>query len=164
MSSAEVNKALFENKIDLGISRTTPHSLEIIAKKFFTSQSHFVIHRKFLNKTNPLHFMKNKALIQTIPCLTYGESAELFMEWIRQYKFNSFDFKIKYRIEDWVNLLQLVEAGLGFCIMPDTVISNNPEIIHIPIEKNLFPINTHYFLYHKSLTKFPAFKMLFAVD
>lgn len=162
MSSEESIKQLIDNKIDLAISRFKPNSNEIISKLFFSSHSHLVIHKKWFNEQSKSSALTNPQKMKTIPAMVYGENAELFKEWAKYLRTNYTEFNIKYRCEDWTSLLQLIENGKGFSIMPDTIKSSSPDVIHYPIEKNLVPSNPHYFLYHKSLLKFPSFKNLFA--
>lgn len=162
MTSAEVVESLVANKIDVGVSRELPLSNEIIAKKFFTSGSHLVISKKWLNGTSISKLAANRNKLMKIPCLVYGDKAELFQEWTKFMKFETTDFYIKYRCEDWVSLLQLVEAGEGFAIMPDTVRSTNDHVEYYQVPVSLVPSKPHYFLYRKGLLKFPAFKDFFA--
>lgn len=161
MSSEEAVNQLTNNKIDLAISRLLPQSSEIVAKKFFASGSHLVIHKKWLKGSSISKFAIDKQAVMKTPSLVYGENAELFRGWVNFMKLNFEDFIIKYRCEDWVSLLQLIESEEGFSIMPDTVRSNLPQIEYFQIPRNLVPPNPHYFLYHKGLLKFPAFKNIF---
>lgn len=162
MSSEESIKQLIDNRVDVAISRYKPDSNEIISKLFFSSHSHLVIHKKWLNDQPRSSVLSNPHKMKSIPALVYGENAELFKEWVKFLKTDFDEFNIKFRCEDWVSLLQLIENEKGFSIMPDTIKSTLPDVIHFPIEKNLVPSNPHYFLYHKSLLKFPAFKNIFS--
>lgn len=161
MSSEEGVKSLLAHKIDLAVGRIRPDSHEILAKKFFTSGSSLVIHKKWLKGQTPKKFASNKTALLETPCLTYGTTAELFQEWTRFMNLNPSEFKIKFRCEDWVSLLQLIEMGEGYSIMPDTLRSSSSDVEHFQIEQNLVPANPHYFLCHKSLLRFPAFAGLF---
>ena len=161
MSSNEAVEHLLANKIDLAISRHVPDSNEIIARKFFTSGSHVVVHRKWLHGTPISNFFIDRKKVIKVPSLVYGSEAELFREWVKFMKLDFENFKIKYACEDWVSLLQLVETGEGFSIMPDTVRSNLPQVEYFQIPRHLVPQNPHYYLYHKGLLKFPAFKKIF---
>ena len=161
MSSEESIKNLIENRIDLAVSRYKPNSGEIASKLFFSSHSHIVVHKNWISENLKPSFFTNSQKMKAIPALVYGANAELFREWTKFLKINFEEFRIKYRCEDWIALLQLIECEQGFSIMPDTVRSTSTDILHVPIEKNLVPSNPHYFLYHKNLVKFPSFKKIF---
>lgn len=161
MSSIEAVEQLLDNKIDLAVARHVPDSNEIIAKKFYTSGSHIVIHKKWLHGNSVSKLFMDKKRVTQIPSLVFGAKAEIFRDWVKFMKLDFEDFQIKYACEDWISLLQLVEMGEGFSIMPDTIRSNMSQIEYHPIPRNVVPQYTHYFLYHKGLLKYPAFKGIF---
>ncbi len=161
MSSEQGVDNLIKNGIDLAVSRIKPESPDIVAKKFFTSGSSLVVHKKWIKSKPSYRIISDKQFLTMTPGLAYGDTAELFKSWTNHLGLNFDSLNIKFRIEDWISLLQLVELGEGYSIMPNTVRSNANDVEHIEIPHDLVPANPHYFLFHRGLRKFPAFKDLF---
>lgn len=46
------------------------------------------------------------------------EEMELIAEWIEAVGLEFEDLNIKYVCEDWLTILQMVESGLGYAIVP----------------------------------------------
>ena len=68
------------------------------------------------------------------------------------------DLNIKYVCEDWLTILQMIESGVGYAIIPDSIESNLSDVVHIELSCSVVDSQTYYFLYNKSLSKVPAYR------
>lgn len=164
MSSEEAIVELHKKNIDIAISRIKPNSSDLIAKEFFSNCSWLVTHEKWISNESTKRLIQNKHFFMNTPALAYGSSAILLNEWIQQIGLQLKQLNIKYVCEDWLTILQMVESGEGYAIMPDSIESNLKTVQHFELPCNLVTTQTYYFLYHKNLKKFPAYKTLFKGD
>lgn len=158
MSSQDSIRALENREIDIAISRIKPNSSEIIAKKFMTNCPWLVTHKKWTKgKTNADLSLDRKFLITT-PLIMYSEAGDLMLDWLRHVSLSLTDLNIKYVCGDWLTILQMIESGVGYAIIPDSIESNLNDVIHIELPCSVVDSQTYYYLYNKSLAKVPAYR------
>lgn len=162
MSSKSSVQSLLDRQIDVAISRFKPNSSELIAKEFFTDSPCLVVHHKWLKNIKIENIITDKTIdkkfICETPLIIYTEAAELMQNWLLHLNLKISDFNVKYVCEDWLSILQMVEAGKGYAIIPDSIRSHLKEIINAPLPSSHFDSVTYYFIYRKSLMKIPHYK------
>lgn len=161
MSSQESVEKLKENKIDIAISRNRPVSSEIISKNFVTNSWWIVVHKKY-TKDFPLKNLESHPTFLTeTPFLNYSERFDLVKNHLDGLNIQTSQLQTKYTCEDWLLILKLVEEGHGYSIIPDSLKSTSEDILHIPVNTKADEVIKYYFLYQRSLLKYPAYKDLF---
>lgn len=159
MSSDQALKELQNRNIDIAISRIKPDSSELVAKEFLSNCPWLVVHEKWLpNETKNL--VNNKDFFLRTPALVYNSQADLLKEWIQRLGLNIRQLNIKYICEDWVSILKMIEMGEGYSIIPDSLESQVKKVKHFNLPCSLVTSQTYYFLFHKNLRKFPAYRNL----
>lgn len=160
MTSGEAIQALENRRIDLAISRIKPNSSDLIAKKFFTNCPWLVTHKKWVKGRAHGRLSVDKDFLMNTPLIVYTESGDLMSEWLAHVGLSLDQLKIKYVCEDWLTILQMIESGEGYAIIPDSIESNLEQVVHVELPCAVVESVTYYFLYHKSLTKLPPYKHL----
>lgn len=161
MSSQESIEKLKENKIDIAISRNRPVSTEIISKNFITNSWWIVVHKKHTKNYSLKHLEINPEFLTATPFLNYSERFDLVKNHLDSLNIQTSQLKTKYTCEDWLLILKLVEEGHGYSIIPDSLRSTSEDILHIPVNTKADEVIKYYFLYQKSLLKYPAYKEMF---
>lgn len=160
LSSKTALQALLDRQIDIAISRLKPNSSELIAKEFFTDSPWLVTHKKWLKNLNPQKITTDKLFICKTPLIIYTESGDLMQSWLNHLNLTTAELNIKYVCEDWLSILQMVESGQGYAIIPDSIKSNLEQVIHLPLPNPIVESVTYYFIYRKSLIKIPHYQNL----
>ncbi|MNL18083.1 LysR substrate binding domain protein [compost metagenome] len=162
MTSVEAIKALEERRIDIAISRIKPNSSEIVAKKFLTSCPWLVAHKKWCKGFDSDKISLDQKFLKGTPLIVYSEAADLMTDWLRHAGLSLEKLNVKYVCGDWLTVLQMVESGVGYAIIPDTIESNLSDVVHVELPCSIVKAETYYFLYSKSLSKIPAYRNILA--
>jgi DNA-binding transcriptional LysR family regulator len=165
MSSEQSLQALAQKKIDIAITRFRPDSAEFVAKEFISSCPRLMVHEKWIKKDRSNKITEDQNFLLKTPVIIFGNSANELEEWqigwLEKLGIKVAQLNIKFICEDWLTILQMVESGEGYALIPDTIESNHKSVKHIDLPCGSVPSFTYYFLYHKNLRKFPAYKDLF---
>jgi Transcriptional regulator len=139
---------LLERKTDIAISRVRPDSLQIISKPLMKDQLCVVIPKKW-----KMHFKNADDLIRQIPdrpYLGYNDQFTSRFSFIKQTPHRA--------IEDWSQIIHLIEKGVGWSIVPNSFQINDKlcEIVKFKDPGNLE--SQFYLCYSKDNLKFDWFK------
>lgn len=160
MSSETAIKSLESKQIDLAISRVKPNSANLIAKEFFTNSPWLVCHKKWVKGRSPSQLIYDLDFFMKTPAIIYTEAGDLLIEWLPQLNLSLPQLKIKYVCEDWLSILQMIEAGEGYSVIPDSIESNLEDVIHVKLPRRFMQAQTYFFIYNKSLAKLPHYKKI----
>lgn len=161
MSSKESLVALNDRKVDIAISRIKPNTTDVVARRFLINCPWLVVHNKWCKGKNTLNVSTDQSFLKQTPLITYTEAGDLMSDWLRYMGLSIEQLNTKYVCSDWLTVLQMVESGLGYAIVPDSIESNLAEVAHVELPCSVVKPETYYFIYHKSLTKIPAYKNIF---
>lgn len=161
MSSEEALQALYNKQTDVAISRIKPDSPDLIAKKFISNCRWLVVHEKWIKGESTRRIVEDKEFFQRTPAIIYNSSAVLLDEWLNYLGLEVRRLNVKVICEDWLTILQMVETGEGYAVIPDSIESNLKSVKHIELPLGPVTSQTYYFLFYKDLRKFPAYRNLF---
>lgn len=164
MSSKEALIALESRTVDVAISRVKPNSSDIIAKKFLTNCPWLVTHKKWTKGKDLSTVNMDKDFLRKTPLITYSDDVDFMRNWLHHAGVSTEELNTKYICGDWLAVLHMIESGLGYAIIPDSIESNLSDVIHIELPCSVVRPETYYFLYNKSLSKMPAYRNIFALN
>ncbi len=161
MSSEKAIRALNDREVDLAISRIKPNSSELVAKVFFENCPWLVTHTKWTRGKKLTDLSYDLDFLKDTPFIAYSSQSGLEADWLSHLGLTISDLNIKCECEDWLSILQMIEAGDGYSIIPDSIESNLKEVVHIELPCSVVKPETYYFIYNRSLTKLPSYKNIF---
>ena len=149
-------KMLSDRKIDIAISYSPPDSTELIAKKLFTSSSDLVIPKKLIKnfKSDLLDcdFFKNT------PSIFYRKNEDILSEWMNHIGVKIDEMRIRYTVEDWRAVANLINQEIGYSIVPFYVETDLNKTIRINMTSEKLKKVKYYALFNRNLKKIKAFK------
>ncbi len=160
LTSADSLQALERGQVDIAVSRYRPDSTEIIAKKIITSCPWLIVNRKWISKFQVDDLIFNHEFLTTTPLIAYTKDCELMQDWLKHVKLKTQDLNLKYTSPDWLNILQMVEYGFGYAVIPDSIESNLKSVLQLELSCKVVQSETYYFLYKRSFAKIPVFEEL----
>ncbi|MFN8790753.1 MAG: LysR substrate-binding domain-containing protein [Bdellovibrionales bacterium] len=160
MSSADAIRALEQREVDLALSHFRPDSTELIAKRVLTSHQRLVVHRSRLGKGSlTLSKAQSREFLTQQPCVVYGDPVHFLLPWLQDCGVKLGEVKIRYRVEDWGLVQQLVQGAHGFALVP-SYLAWDPEVEILDLPRQIAREKTFFLLYEKSLKKIPSFQKL----
>lgn len=161
MSSDKSLRALNDREIDIAISRIKPNSSEQVAMEFFENCPWLVTHKKWAKNKSLSNLSYDLDFIKNTPFISYSKQSLLGRDWLTHLGLSDEQLNIKYVCEDWLSVLQMIESGDGYSIIPDSIESNLDDVVHVELPCSVVKPETYFFIYNKSLTKLPAYKNIF---
>lgn len=155
-----VAPAILAGEIDFGFTHTFPDSPNILAKKAFRSHIRLVCHKKYLPpKSTPADLWKNRDFLAQTPTISYGKEGHLLNRVCGARDLKLTDLNIKFTADSWSVLADLVNAGLGYAIIPD-YIPVNPTMIDITIPSSVSENLDFYFLMRSAYRDIELYRQL----
>jgi hypothetical protein len=147
MGSSDVISALIHNKIDYGLSRFAPDSLEIISKKVVDLPIHLLAHKALFHTKNYLDEFQSEKLWQSSPLYTYSEEIPYLSDWCKKKKISLKSLNVRTILNDWDIIKEMIKNNKGytFCPAPSGKIDKN--LISVPIPKQSIGSFQIYLLY-----------------
>ena len=150
---------LRNDEIDIAVTESMVSSNELISRKIFEGTSRILFHSKLLpNIKNFRDLQKDKDLLLKTPCIMHKSDGSQFDRLANNLKKRSSDFNCKALLEDWGSILGLVEAQIGFAVVPSFIKSNDKNLVGIDIPHAIIPRVTYFATYQKKLKKVDAFR------
>lgn len=139
-----------------------PDSTEIIAKKVFRSRSYLSFHENLDPGGSDSSILNNIDFYMQIPSVGYIHERDMLTSWIRHLGGDPRDLDMKCRTDDWHVVRAMVEAGIGYSILPMYTPSHHPQVRQIEIPDRGIERLDFFALYFGHLRRVPAFKQLLA--
>jgi DNA-binding transcriptional LysR family regulator len=159
LSNLEAVHALGDQTVDLAISYERPDSAEVIGKKIFESGAVFAVHRKLLRKGASLEALaRDREFLTQTPCLFYQAGGQLIESWVKSVGLKPEDLRIRCVAQDWRTLAALVDQGLGYAVLPEYVVEENPDVVQFTLPTRIFKRYAFYAYFRKDLRSVPAFR------
>lgn len=159
MLDSEAIDALQKESIDVAITQTIIDNSELASRKFFESSAHFITHRKHSKIINGFKDIQNSPQkLMKINCAFHRlerSYKELFCQGL---EIEPSEFNEKATFEDWRSLLNFVENGGGFSIVPGFIQSQSKDIISFDIPHSILPRSNYYAVFQRKLRKIDSFK------
>ncbi|MFN7729844.1 MAG: LysR family transcriptional regulator [Bdellovibrio sp.] len=115
-SHDETLKALQERRTDLGLTHKAPESFELIAKPLFRETFQLVIPKKL---KSPIRSDKDLfEHLPGLPCLAYKEQDEVLESLFKSQGLSLRNLKIARVTSNYQSLAKMLEAGLGWAVLP----------------------------------------------
>ncbi|MBL7543857.1 MAG: LysR family transcriptional regulator [Bdellovibrionaceae bacterium] len=162
MSSGQAVEALIEREIDIAVSRLRKNSNELVAKEFFVDCPWLVVHKKWLKGRDVKNLAYDIDFFKSTPFITYSTKGKFGHEWLAHIGMSFDGLNVKCVYEDWLSILQMIELGDGYSIIPDSIKSNLNEVVHVELPHSVVKPVTYFFVYNKALKKIPSYKEIFA--
>jgi len=144
---------LLKHELDIALSHERPDLTNIIARKLFSDTAKFVINRKRLKGTKlTLSTIKSQKLLQETPVLAYKADTPAFLtEWMRYLGYPLSSLNLKCVCADWWAIIKMVEADVGYSIIPTSIAVNRHAVAEFDIPTKVISPTIFYALYHKDL-------------
>ncbi len=159
MSSNQALEALNQQKIDIALLREKPDSIEYVAKEFLENSSHILVHQKYLLKNK--YTDSQSDFFKKTPCIAYSHSNEYMNLYLNYYEVKKQDLKIKFVCEDWTIIRNLVEAGLGYAVVPNSITTTATDVKSIADSNLKQAYIKYYFVFKKNFKKNQFYNKLF---
>lgn len=141
---------ILDRKIDIAISQERPDSLQIHCKPLFKDYFCVVFPKKWKITFKNLAELYLK--LQEHQYIGYNQRFSALFPFIKQTAHRS--------IEDWSQVIQFVEQGLGWSVAPNSFPINEKTCEVVMIKNQPFHDSQFYMIYSKDSLKFEWFKDL----
>lgn len=158
-SSENVLKSLLNMKADIGLTHTLADTHELVAKSLFMEEFQLVIPKRLLTKRPALGRDLFAHLLE-MPCLGYGTNDEILRSVFSFYSVNSQKMKLVRATENYLSLLDMVNANLGWTILPKYLRITEKFHWTIPVPTKAVPSRQFYLIYRPEFSTLPWFKEL----
>jgi DNA-binding transcriptional LysR family regulator len=153
-SSAEAIRRLQNHEIDMAVSYQAPDSADLMAKKLFQSAAFFVAHKKLLQKRKlDLDLAKNGEFLRKTPVIVYQRKGHVLQDWIRHWGISLDELNIRYVVEDWRLVKNLVDRCAGYALIPEYIDNFHPDIQRLELPAKILPVYQFYAIYERGLKK-----------
>jgi len=155
MTGHDANLKIANNEIDVAISDSQPSSTQIISKKLFSEGTRLVIHRSLLKEQKLTEkLIRSESFLTETPSIIYRVPAPFMTQWCEHSKVDFRRLKIKAIVEDWSAIMKMVEAQMGFSIVPEKFPhQDSKNLCSIPIPKTVIEEMSFYILYTTALRR-----------
>jgi DNA-binding transcriptional LysR family regulator len=158
-SSRQALNKLMSHETDVAIGYHLPDSTEIVAKKIFQSKSYFAIHDRLLGRRKlSLDLVNNFDFLKNTPCAIYHREGHMLGIWLQHLELPLAHLNIKFVTEDWRTVQKLVEAGLGYALVPEYVRVQSRDVQYLEMPSNVLPTYTYFALFEKGLKQIKPFR------
>jgi len=160
MTSKEAIAKLLSQEIDVAISRELVSSSELTAKLLISNKPCLMVHSELAAAYGKRSIETNKKFLTEVPVILYDKKGSMLSDWLIRMDLNLSQLNVKYICDDWLTILDFIEAGAGYSVVPDSLITTNELIKSIELPKNSVPSYEYFLVQRKSSLKFPAFSRL----
>jgi DNA-binding transcriptional LysR family regulator len=154
---------LLSHEIDIAIAagHQRPDLAYIHSKKVFSDRVQWICHKRWLKDTTPEQASASLAFLKATPFLAYKKEMPFLKEWLVHLGHTEevASFRPHRICEDWNAILKQVEQGMGYALVPSSLVAEQAENMDLKIQ--LLPVEalpemTFYALFHFDLMKIPA--------
>jgi DNA-binding transcriptional LysR family regulator len=158
-SSDGVLHSLQHMKADIGITHTLMNSHELIAKPLFVEQFQLVI-PKTLCANRPEIGSELCSQLLELPCLGYGVRDKILETVFWFYSVSPEKLRIVRATENYLSLLDMVEANLGWTILPKYLRITEKSHWTIPLPASAVPTRRFHLVYRAEFSRMAWFQEL----
>jgi DNA-binding transcriptional LysR family regulator len=162
MASYQVLPSLQARSIDIGLGPARPNSSEIIAKKVFGSRAYLSFHQSIASGQSDSAILEDLGFFMETPSVGYIHERAMLSQWIEYLGGDVEKLNMKCRSDDWHVVRAMVEAGVGYSILPMYLQSHHPKVRQIEIPEKGIARLDFFALFHTHLRRVPGFKELLA--
>lgn len=162
MATYKVLPNLQSRAIDIGLHSVRPDSAEIIAKKVFRSRSYLSVHESLDPGRSDSAILSDLDFFMRTPSVGYIHEHDMLTSWILHLGGDPRNLQLKSRSDDWHVVRALVEAGVGYSILPMYLPIHHPKVRQIEIPERGIERLDFFALFYGHLRRVPAFKQLLA--
>jgi DNA-binding transcriptional LysR family regulator len=162
MPSFQVLPALHARQIDIGLTPTKPDSAEIVAKKMFRSHSYLSFHESLRPGRVGEELLEDVDFLTRTPCIGYIHEKDMLTSWLLHVGADPAKVNFRCRTDDWHVVRAMVEAGIGYSILPVYIGVHHPKVRRIRIPERGIERLDFFAVYSTHLRKVPAFRELLA--
>jgi len=160
MTSKEAIELLLAQKIDVAITREVIPSNELRAKLLISNKPCLMVHSNLTTNYGKRSLETNKQFLTNTPVILYDKKGSMLSDWLYRMDLTVNQLNVKYICDDWLTVLDFIESGVGYSIVPDSLITLNKLVKTIELPKESVPSYDYYLVQRKSSLKFPAFANL----
>ena len=159
MTEDQALDALAAEIIDVAISESIIDTNELMSRKFFEGASRLIFHRKLFPTISSFRDVQENAedFIQG-SCILNRLETSYIEKFCKNLKIGSAKLNTKATFEDWSSILNYVEGGGGFAIVPSFIHSQSKEIKNIDIPHAVVARSAYYAVFKRKLKKIESFK------
>lgn len=139
--------AVRNQQADFGITFQESDTTDLIGKKLYVESYKFVIPSQLFNKrTSNIEAVFDS--LKNLPCITYKENDQLFDQILSKFKTQVSDLNIKRTISNFDSISKLVEAGVGWSMVPRHFSLNSKHVWSIDVPAEIHE-SMQFYLYYR---------------
>lgn len=159
MSDDQAFMALEAEEIDVALGEMIFDSTNLISRKFFESPARIIFHRKYFPSVmNFRDFQENLDLLAKSPCSVHRSEVSYIEKFCKGVGIAASQLNNRAIFEDWHSILNFVESGSGFAIVPGYIHSQSRDVKGIDIPHAIIQRSNYYAVFQKKLKKIESFK------
>ena len=171
LGEAEVKDKLMQNQIDIAIVFEKISRSQIYHKELFSDHGVFCIHKKLLSpyleksggsEEELKSLVKKKSFLLGIPAITYNRSLPYLKSWLGHHRVDLEDVNVRCYYEDWNVIVSLVEAGVGYSIIPSEVSIDTTDVVTLELSKKVIEPTTVYAAFHQEVGELGVIDRMFS--
>lgn len=158
-SNEQVLEELRARNSDIGVTYARPDTHELVSRPLFREKFSLVVPKR--QKVIQRQFGK-KLLMDLLdqPCVGFKPNDEVLARLCRAHTIDSSQLKMIRAMADYASLARMVEAGLGWSVLPSYLSLDPKETWRAPIPSDTLSLREFHLLYRKELSSVPWFKSL----
>lgn len=159
MSEEQAIASVESETADIAISETIIDNTELMSRKFFEGSSRIIFHRKVFSSIVSFHDVhENSKLIAQGSCVVHRFETRYLEKFYKSIKCDVSKINAKATFEDWSSVLNYVEDGGGYAVVPAYIQPQAKEVRVIDIPHAVIPRSTYYAVFKRKLKKIESFK------
>jgi DNA-binding transcriptional LysR family regulator len=154
-AGSELERLLRERKLDIVVTQQDLAGPQYASRTLFNERAKVAVSRQ-LSGGRELSAQK----LAHLPCLAYKADPPFLKEWLAAAGMTLSALDVRVVCDDWVALAAMVDAGLGFCVLPGSI-AVDPErcATHDVPAAVLAPLAFRAY-FHRDLLEVPALRAL----
>jgi len=162
VSSQKALDGLLQNRVDIAFHQKAPDSNRILARPIFSEGAKLCVHSRLLkgHDGDPKNLYKSKAFLSQVPAILYRDDAPKTLEWLKHIDLPLEKLRVGIVCSNWDTITKMIEAGLGWSVVPAGITSKLEDVTSWDIPKSVFPIMTYFMLYTHTTRRSAAFQLL----
>ncbi|MEO0483393.1 MAG: substrate-binding domain-containing protein [Planctomycetota bacterium] len=146
---------VMSRELDMAICGEKPDSTEVVAKPLFKDDPVFCMQKKLFHKMGE---KINRGLLIGAYSLWYKENPPFIKKFCGRHNVEIERLKIHAIVEDWNLLIELVEQGAGWSVVPSSIEMDKNKLALKYLPKSDFPSQQFYLVTHRDLIRIPIIR------
>lgn len=151
--------AILNRRVDIAIVHKIPDTLELFAKPLFKDHFMFAVPKKLMKQIPS----DEKALwkqLMGLPCVCYKLPDDVFVQVCKEYDIQIEDLKVVRTTANYLSVAKLVNAGIGWALMPTHITALSSNVWCKPVSLKVFPPRQFYGICRPELKNAPWLRPL----